>query len=181
MDSPHIAVTKNSSPKIGNPHNVRPIGKASNNSLESSILSDTKEEVYNPEPKTDSLDTENPHNEVEPTENSKTSSKSLKVGSPQNTDELIEKHQRNSESRKQHNPQSPEEPTDTQTQKGNSSLDNPASTETLGITIHDDEAKANINFEVPYILFIKKGKLIIAFLSFKHKKKNHRKLMRHLI
>ena len=98
----------------------------------------------------ESLKVGNPHNTVELTQKHPIDSESLKVGNPHNTDELTENHQIDSESLKVGNPhdtgeltekhqttgtlqqihlQEPEDPTDTQTQKSSSSLDNLPSTD----------------------------------------------------
>ena len=96
--------------KVGNPHNTDELTQKHQIDIES-------------------LKVGNPHNTDELTEKHQIDRESLKVGNPHNSAELTEKHQTNCGTLQQIHLQEPEDPTDTQTQKSTSSLDNLPSTD----------------------------------------------------
>ena len=168
---------------------VRPTEKAQTSSPKSRNLPKTEEptEVYNDQPKSDCFKTEPLHTSARQTEYSTNNSESLKVGNPHNTDELNKKHPTDSESIQVGNPhntyqltekqlqqihlQEPEDPTDTQTQKSSSSLDNPPSTDiSTGSRLPNNEGKRENYSPVHFLCGISDK----TFISFKHTKQKSR-------
>ena len=126
---------------------VRPTEKAPTHSPKSGNPPKTEEptEVYYDQPKSDCFKNEPFNTASRPTEYSQTNCERLKVGYPHNTDELTKKHQTNFGTLKQIHLQEPEDPTDTQTQKSSSSLDNIPSTDTsTGNRFLNNEGKTQI-------------------------------------